>query len=649
MSFGFSPSDLVMLLKGLEKLAGILRKEAVESFRRCAKTYKRFNQLARHVDRFITDNDLQQNSTFRSTQRDIEKLLRSYFGKIEEFKPHLGPKRVKNSLRGAIAKIKWARHAGMLEQLRQDLESQLNILNTLILTIPRHGLPIHVIPDLATVPSMPLGDHFIFEDARRVIQPMTFRDIPNWDCLHEFLLRVFAERDRGHSLIKGKFYVLHNASTGKDILPSSPSVKLLRELINLNDRVEMSVIIPYEDSDTMRCPRCNTERQDISPVEVTCGTCALWVRFHDSFEDEPDPLTQLAMDDLRESGLRKFVSDFVEDIERNSLISSNRTDRELKDLIRPKFSDIGGRFSTSLPSARGAIQNFRRITLCTPYWPSIGQQHLAYDDADRHLCTVMNGVKRLLDYLQEGSDLPINIVGRFLDSRIGGRTEGVERFLKSIWSQHNSKKRPDNISERIIKVLEIHGQCAQECGYLFHPSVLRVRCLLWTFSHVLTLEAKILRGCSVALDLVSAPEGLRHQEHSPTEKAYTLLFIPHVFLWRMTFDVVGDAAALFRTSQPPPAVLGVIFRILRDSRELCLGYFLDGNLRNCDLDLAPSNVFNRGAFTSDTAMTRWLASYRQCAESVMSSEGDALTTRGAEQSLRAFWNMLLRSGLYPLF
>lgn len=56
-------------------------------------------------------------------------------------------------------------------------------------------------------------------------------------------------------------YLLHNANTRKDILPSSPSVKPLREVISLDERIEMSVIFRYKDSYNARCPRCNTRRR----------------------------------------------------------------------------------------------------------------------------------------------------------------------------------------------------------------------------------------------------------------------------------------------------------------------------------------------------------------------------------------------------
>ncbi|KAI0126835.1 hypothetical protein BJ170DRAFT_596404 [Xylariales sp. AK1849] len=328
MSFGFSPSDLVMLLRGLGKLAAILSKDAVESFRRCAETYKSFSWLARSFDRFVVDHGLQQNSEFRQSRRDIESLLRSYFDEIDEFRALLGPKRVNKSLCGVIAKFRWTSLTRMLEQLRQNLDSRMIMLNTLVLITP----------------SMPPGDHFILEDACGAIRLMEFSDISSWDHLHEFLLRTFSDQDNGHNLIQGGSYMLRSARTRRDILPSSPNVKHLREAIQLDDRIEMSMIFPYENSDTT-----TRSRLSFDLTERTSDTCALCVRFCDAFDDEPDPLTQLAMDDISESALGAFVEDFERDIIRKIPVHLNESDREWTNLFRRRFSDVMTLSSQSPP------------------------------------------------------------------------------------------------------------------------------------------------------------------------------------------------------------------------------------------------------------------------------------------------------------
>jgi hypothetical protein len=634
MSFGVSPSDFVMLLKGLMRLAAILRGEALESFKRCARTYQTFAEVAKHLDSFATGHDIQDSELLRHTLHDIEALLREYFGKIKDFQLFLGPRRVRRSFRGAIAKIKWSRHAKTLGDLRQDLETRMNTVIIAIITSGRANVPMKVLPGLSGLGPVPrplVGDHFTFEDAYRVVHLISFRDISSWEHLHAFLLRIFPCNHRGHSAIETKSYALHNASTGKDFLPSSPSVKPIRDVIALNERIEMSVIFPYEDSYTTRCPRCNTRRRDTSCVVATCHRCGLWVRFQDSFEDEADPLTQLAIDDIRETSLGAFVKDFVAEADRNGYLNANRNECQLKDLISHNFPDLRAHSSRGAFQARSEIRDFLRVTLCLPQWPSFGQNS-TYQRAERRLTTVVDGLKRTLRLLQEGSDLPVEIAAKAINSRLNTRAEGAEGVLRSACLQQNRN------FMQIVPVLAAYSQCAKESKCQFHPSVVKARCLLWTFSQILTLEGKLLLRCSEALSPWSAPEEATPRETSTFHKLCSVLFIPHVLICRATFDVVADVVSHFSDPSPPPDVLGAIFWILKDSRSLCLEFCVEGTLENCDLDLAPSRLFDGTAFMmSDTALADWRVSCRRCLESVLRSEGRSLQTDSSRQLLWTFW------------
>jgi hypothetical protein len=85
----------------------------------------------------------------------------------------------------------------------------------------------------------------------------------------QLLFRLFPRSDPGHSLIKYGSYILRNINANRYILPSSPGVKMPCELIKPDNRVEMSVIIPYEDADTKICPKCKKKRKSTSSVETT--------------------------------------------------------------------------------------------------------------------------------------------------------------------------------------------------------------------------------------------------------------------------------------------------------------------------------------------------------------------------------------------
>lgn len=132
--FGVSPGDFVTLLQALKRLAAILNGEAVQNFKRCATTYRTFANVAIHLDTFAADHNLLNTDPYKDIRRDIERLLREYYHKIREFQYFLGPKRVRRSFRGAIAKIKWSRRAKDLEELRGELNSRIPLVNMAILT-----------------------------------------------------------------------------------------------------------------------------------------------------------------------------------------------------------------------------------------------------------------------------------------------------------------------------------------------------------------------------------------------------------------------------------------------------------------------------------------------------------------------------------
>jgi hypothetical protein len=139
MSFGFGigPSDFVMLLRALTRLAKILNQEAVESFKRCSRTYRTFAKVARYLDSVPVEGNPVLEGTVRHIRRDIESLLREYFHKTEDFQKFLGPRRVRRSLGGAFAKIKWSRHVNTLEKLENDLKLRMDLLNTVTIASER--------------------------------------------------------------------------------------------------------------------------------------------------------------------------------------------------------------------------------------------------------------------------------------------------------------------------------------------------------------------------------------------------------------------------------------------------------------------------------------------------------------------------------
>lgn len=132
MSFGFGigPSDFVMLLQAFTRLAKVLNKEAVESFKRCSRTYRTFVKVAKYLDSVTVKDDPPLEEIVRHNRRNIEKLLRKYFHETKGFQKFLGSHRIQRSLRNAFAKLRWSGRTDALEKLENEIKVQIDLLNT---------------------------------------------------------------------------------------------------------------------------------------------------------------------------------------------------------------------------------------------------------------------------------------------------------------------------------------------------------------------------------------------------------------------------------------------------------------------------------------------------------------------------------------
>jgi hypothetical protein len=132
MSFGWSISDWVLMIKGLYKLTTLLRGEATESFRRYESTYHQLAGVAECLYQFAEEASGQgQDLRFATEIKNIRRILKRFFSSIQELKPYLGRKRKRFSLLSAIEKVKWPIHSDKLSRLHQDLMSQISIITLL--------------------------------------------------------------------------------------------------------------------------------------------------------------------------------------------------------------------------------------------------------------------------------------------------------------------------------------------------------------------------------------------------------------------------------------------------------------------------------------------------------------------------------------
>src|SRR3569833_2605802 len=89
--------------------------------------------------------------------------------------------------------------------------------------------------------------------------------------------------------------------------------------------------------------------------------CRFWLSRRDSFDDTPDPLTQLALDTIQESGRRAFFDDVLVEIQKNVLFDRpNGSQPSTEEAQRPGRSRCPRKSSGSTHSRSCAITLPRR-------------------------------------------------------------------------------------------------------------------------------------------------------------------------------------------------------------------------------------------------------------------------------------------------
>ena len=131
-SFGFSIGDVALIGKAAYQIHQQLSGEAVEDFNECARTCRRFVGLADRYEPLLVRFP---DSNARAIHRDVRRILKKFAGTIEKYKPHLGRRRKRWSIRSALAKVRWALHAKAFDKLRRDLESKIQLISTTVLVM----------------------------------------------------------------------------------------------------------------------------------------------------------------------------------------------------------------------------------------------------------------------------------------------------------------------------------------------------------------------------------------------------------------------------------------------------------------------------------------------------------------------------------
>ncbi|KAF5967852.1 nadp:d-xylose dehydrogenase [Fusarium coicis] len=544
MSFGVGVGDVVVTGKGIWKVSTLLHGEAVDEFGRFERIHRNLEELSR----FIASSSYgpQHKKLFRRESRKINRLLIEFHEKIRELRPFLGRHRERN-IRGCLQKIKWPLHSKKLEQIRQDLLSQLNYI-----TMKQQSFP-----NSASRPFMEnlfMRNSIDLEDPFGVFHRFDFFSASSWEALHQILLQTFPLGHHGHEIIQNHRYLLHRSQSFSEILCNSPGIKPIQDVIKCRELVLMSAIFPNLGSHDTECPACHRERVANFHGQALEWRCGLWLRFHDSYNGQPDPLTQIALNNIKSSGRAAFTFRFLGPADQAKTI---------RELIRDRITQIGPVPQSQSRARTPKIRHFRRVTLCTSQWPEFSHNR-AREVAKNRLRRTTQGLQRTKQVLAS-EDLPFAKAAALVNTRFwhGRRDQALSRFVTSalqaltnsvplaVWSQDDKR------------LLDDVGSGVEAGTFGFVTEYLEARCFLWIFWEVLQLEAKIISSCAKLLDTWTCPDNLTRQKTPLTFKIFSFPHIALLVPWRLTFDLVDDIVEWFGERRPlylPTAIQQLIMR-----------------------------------------------------------------------------------------
>jgi hypothetical protein len=326
--------------------------------------------------------------------------------------------------------------------------------------------------------------------------------------------------------------------------------------------------------------------------------CRLSVHFRDSFDDGPDPLTQIAIDDISQSGTaRGLTEQFISEINEIGVSNASLTKNERRSLISQSLPNLQTYNQIDSGDKSSRIGDFRRVTLCRVQWPKRGAEP-AVLKADRRLSKAMGLVGRYLQTIEE----PI-LARRWLTTKLTMPISRGEAFAKQLLAYYEQRCREQPSFKYLYELMAVYDQCAQETGLTFHLSIVKIRCLLWGYSRVLNTEAKVVLRLSNILNRIFAQsEDTAENPPGIVERFLGVYFLPRVLGHR----VFGDIRSKLEN---PDYFSATMCRIVKDSRSLCLELISEKSLQNYNMDLSPECFFNKTMFTSNSVLENWKNDY----------------------------------------
>ncbi|KAF6828969.1 nadp:d-xylose dehydrogenase [Colletotrichum plurivorum] len=554
-SFGVGIGDCYLVLRGLGRCTRLLRGEARDGFADHAQAYKSFANGAVHLREFLKGEQGRMLKPHLSVDlENLDQLLRDFLARIRRLELDLGvtPEDSPRRLRRIFRMLRWPVYDAVMSGICHKLSATFDMIKFVIDL--RIGSSIHV-----TNPCPPAGLPKPPDIGPRYLVETITLNLPQ--DLATFIENVFCAGHRTCLAVEHRSYLLRNNTTEETFLVNSPSVPSWEDAIKNGDEVEMSVLFPNRTSYNDFCPKC--KKAWSSPLSLEMIWCGLSARFLDSFDDEPDPVTSIALEDVRRTGLRKFFDESAPVRGACNTKDMKRTDAFFEETmnawIRRLKKELGPRPMAPIRHDRLRIKDFRRIAICNEQWPDLAKAVDMVDSSASRLRAVIQGLKRHAELLGTEKQ-PLDAVASIIGSRcMGARARSEMRlFFQSIVRAYTDRQNLWLPGEASLSLLEGYDRRTRDAKAQFNASVIRLRCLLWIYSETLVLNADLMRGCCGLFNHFTVPEGTKQCPASYFEQFCLSMFIPQIIVERLTYELAVDIATSSATAIRPPTLSTVL-------------------------------------------------------------------------------------------
>ncbi|RSL58842.1 hypothetical protein CEP54_007548 [Fusarium duplospermum] len=274
-------------------------------------------------------------------------------------------------------------------------------------------------------------------------------------------------------------------------------------------------------------------------VRLNTGSCVhskcdLRIEFHPLSSTHPDPLTRIALDDIRASGMKQFF----ESQSAPTYVFGASTTVEMERWLESKITQTRSYFEqTSRPSEKHEAPDpwvFRRVVVCNSQWP--GDANWSnIEEAEQSVSNTVDTLNQCLTRIDT----------HFKDHPSDPMTGDLDL---ATWAarQYSNRQPSPNSTFALRQRFEVGGTFHKQ----FNSSVVCLRCFLWLYADILSVEANILRACSGTLHM-DPPQVLVLKVEEPSMFQKVVRFLSTTTILAPLPIILGQVVRAFTGPEPP--------------------------------------------------------------------------------------------------